>query len=118
MANIILRFDVQRFKKIFCLFLIQIFICLFSLNGKAQTILQGTVTDSVGNALEGIDVLVSKPEQSIVLAFSITDSLGHFQVELQSKSDSLEIKTNSLSYKNELYVVENKIKKFPLVFSR
>ena len=117
MANIVIRFDAQQFKRIFCLFLIQIFTCLFSLNGNAQTILQGTITDSVGNALEGIDVLVSKPEQNTILAFSITDSLGHFQVKLQSTSDSLEIRTNSLSYKDELYVVENKNQKLSFVLS-
>ncbi len=117
MANIYIGLDIQRFRKLFRLFLIQLFLGLFPLCGNAQTILQGTVTDSVGNALEGINILVSKPAKSIVLAFSVTDNLGHFQVKLQSTSDSLEIRTSSINYRNELCVVENKNQKLTFVLS-
>ncbi len=112
MANIYLC----RRISLFGILLIQ-FLFLFPCSGNAQTVLQGTVSDTTGNALEGIYILISEPGKSIVLAFSVSDKLGRFQVKLKSSSDSLEVKTNSINYKSKQYFVKNKDQKLTFVLS-
>ena len=89
------------------LYILVVFLFL-SLWGNAQTELQGTVSDKKGTPLEGIHILVGNPNTTIILAFAATDSKGHFRVKVQTTSDSLEIKTSSINYRNEHYTILNK----------
>ncbi len=108
---------VNRNRSPFNTFIIQFIFLLFPLLGSAQTVLQGTVSDSTGKTLEGIHILISEPGKNIVIAFTVSDNLGRFQVKLKSLSDSLEIKTSSINFRNSIYYVENKNQNLTFILS-
>lgn len=108
---------VNRNRSPFNIFIIQFIFLVFPLFGNAQTILQGTVSDTTEKALEGVHILISEPGKNIVIAFSVSDNLGRFQVKLQSSSDSLEIKTSSINFRNKIYYVENKNQNLTFILS-
>ena len=69
--------------------------------GMAQTTLEGTVTNTDGEALPNINILIYPAGSNVLIAFAVSNSNGSFQANVRSASDSLDIETSSVHYRNE-----------------
>lgn len=69
-----------------------------------NTIVSGTVTDTLNNALENANIIAMPKSQSLSLQFSITDNKGHYKLQLDKSSD-WEITVSYLSHLDKTFVL-------------
>ncbi|NCC74098.1 MAG: TonB-dependent receptor [Sphingobacteriia bacterium] len=95
-----------------------IFIWLIAINILGQTTLQGCVSDTTGEGLPRINILVYLPEGKALIAFAVSDEKGYFSTDVNSPSDSLKIEVSSINYRKEIKTIANKTQtlNFRLVF--
>jgi hypothetical protein len=65
---------------------------------QGQIKIQGTVTDTAGVTIAGINVMLTPKNQNNILAFSVSDSNGYFQLSHAKTVDSLQIIATGLDY--------------------
>ena len=75
--------------------------------GMAQTTLEGTVTNTDGEALPNINILIYPAGSNVLIAFAVSNNTGGFQALVRSASDSLDIETSSIHYRNERRTIAN-----------
>lgn len=84
-----------------------LFVSFFSASVLGQTVLQGWVSNTSGEALPRINILVYLPENKILIAFAVSDEKGYFHTDVNSPSDSLKIEVSSINYRNEFKTISN-----------
>ena len=72
-----------------------------------QVTLQGQVTNTKGEPLSRINILVYQPDGKILIAFAVTDENGNFITYVKSPSDSLLIEVSSINYRNVKKMIAN-----------
>ncbi|MBO5810114.1 MAG: hypothetical protein J6R32_04715, partial [Bacteroidales bacterium] len=77
------------------LFLILI---LVSMKVQSQTVIKGNITDTSGEPLFNVSVLVYNAGSNLIIAYGFSDIDGNYEINFNSPSDSLDIKTNSSFY--------------------
>lgn len=92
------------FREIF-LFLISIFTISI---GYSQKEISGQVFDDQGEILSGATVMVSKDSVSSILAYSISDANGKFQIAVKNESDSLFLKVSYMGFGTFKKTIQNK----------
>ena len=85
----------------FLVFLLPVFTSL------AQTTLEGTVTNTEGEALPNINILIYPAGSNVLIAFAVSNSEGSFQAHVRSASDSLDIETSAIHYRSERRTIAN-----------
>jgi len=82
-------------------------VMLFSPMVSGQVSIKGRILSKSGEALSRINVIVYPPKMNTMIAFAISDDNGYFEVKVNSKTDSVVLKTSSISYRNESRTVPN-----------
>ena len=75
---------------------------------KATTLLYGTVTDSTGAPLAGLD-LVASDERFLFNAFAVTDSSGHYVIAISSGVWAVDASGSGLSTRQDLAPLPKKL---------
>ncbi|MBQ3595544.1 MAG: hypothetical protein II981_09070, partial [Bacteroidales bacterium] len=65
---------------------------------QAQTVIKGNITDTSGEPLFNVSVLVHNAGSNLIIAYGFSDIDGNYEISFNSPSDSLDIKTNSSFY--------------------
>ena len=65
---------------------------------QAQTVIKGNITDTSGEPLFNVSVLVHNAGSNLIIAYGFSDINGNYEISFNSPSDSLDIKTNSSFY--------------------
>lgn len=73
---------------------------LFILSGKAQSIIEGTVKDSLGNTLQAANIYIQKENNAAIIAYSYSDDQGYYQLKI-NKSGTYVLNVSGLPYKKE-----------------
>ena len=90
-------------------FLIGLSICSTSV--VAQTVIQGTVTDVQGKAVDAYVTVTPKSErqgQAGIIGFADTDEKGHYRVEFRTDADSVTVTAAGLAIGQQVRVVANR----------
>ncbi|MBR4337751.1 MAG: carboxypeptidase regulatory-like domain-containing protein [Bacteroidaceae bacterium] len=89
-----------------CAFLFLFFAIVHVMAG-AQTVIQGTVTDAQGKAVDAYVTVAPKGVQGII-GFADTDEKGHYRVEFRTDADSVAVTTAGLAIGQQVRVVPNR----------
>ncbi len=73
----------------------------------AQTVIEGTVTDSFGQAVDAF-VTVGPKGTGGILKYADTDDKGHYRLEFRTTADSLTVTASGLTIGNRACVVANR----------
>jgi len=90
-------------------FLIGLSICSTSV--VAQTVIQGTVTDAQGKAVDAYVAVTPKSVrlgQAGIIGFADTDEKGHYRVEFRTNADSVTVTAAGLTIGQQVKVVPNR----------
>ena len=81
---------------------------LIAVSGRteAQTVVEGTVTDSLGMAVEAY-VTVSPKGTGSIIGFADTDAKGNYKLEIKTTADSLTVTASGLTIGNQVKFVAN-----------
>lgn len=75
----------------------------------AQTVIEGTVLDSLGHTIEAyVTVSPRGAGGGSILGFSDTDSKGHYRLEFTAEADSLAVTAAGLTIGNHVKIVANR----------
>ena len=74
---------------------------------RAQTVIQGTVTDAQEKAVDAYVTVAPKGVQGII-GFADTDAKGHYRVEFRSDADSVVVTAAGLAIGQQVRVVTNR----------
>ena len=82
---------------------------LIAVSGRteAQTVVEGTVTDSLGMAVEAY-VTVSPKGTGSIIGFADTDAKGNYKLEIKTPADSLTVTASGLAIGNQVRLVANR----------
>ncbi|MBR1666666.1 MAG: hypothetical protein IJ693_00150 [Bacteroidaceae bacterium] len=80
---------------------------------KAQTIIDGTVTDSLGMAVDAY-VTVAPKGMGNIIGFADTDAKGHYQLQFRSEADSVVVTAAGLAIGNVSRIVVNKTQRLDI----
>ena len=83
-----------------------------------QVTLEGQVADPDGKAIQNINILIYPKDRQVLIAFAVSDAQGRWRTTVSSASDSLDIETSSVHYRNERLRVANRSQtvQFALVY--
>ncbi|CAM1366012.1 conserved exported hypothetical protein [Tenacibaculum litopenaei] len=84
-----------------------IFILLFSSLSYAQTRIKGTVVDENNGPLQGCSVTVTRVNNSVILAYAISDSQGLFELQLDSKYTEIQLNTSYIGFQKQSKTLAN-----------
>ena len=87
--------------------LITTILALAALTANAQTVIEGTVTDSLGHAVDAY-VTVAPKGTGNILGFADTDAKGYYKLSFKSTADTLVVTAAGLSVGNVSRIVANK----------
>ena len=87
--------------------LITTILALAALTANAQTVIEGTVTDSLGHAVDAY-VTVAPKGTGNILGFADTDAKGYYKLSFTSTADTLVVTAAGLSVGNVSRIVANK----------
>lgn len=84
----------------------------------AQVTLEGRVVSLEGEALHNINILIYPRDRQALVAFAVSDAQGRWRTTVNSASDSLDIETSSVQYRNERRRIANRSQtvQFELVY--
>ena len=68
----------------------------------AQIVFSGKITSSNNQAVQGASIVLIKPNQSIILAFAISDNNGMYQITCNANPDSVNIKISAIGFADAL----------------
>ena len=74
---------------------------------KAQIVIEGSVTDSLGMAVDAY-VTVSPKGTGNIIGFADTDAKGHYKLEIKTTADSLTVTASGLTIGNHVKFVANR----------
>ena len=74
---------------------------------KAQTVIEGIVTDSLGVAVDAY-VTVSPKGMSNIIGFADTDAKGHYRLQFRSEADSVVVTAAGMAIGNVSRIVANR----------
>ncbi len=89
-----------------CAFMFLFFAIVHGMAG-AQTVIQGTVTDAQGKAVDAYVTVAPKGVQGII-GFADTDEKGHYRVEFRTDADSVTVTAAGLAIGQQVRVVANR----------
>jgi hypothetical protein len=72
---------------------------------QGQITIQGTITNKSGAALSGISVILSPVGQNNILAYSLSDRNGNYQLNYNGQEDSLQLMVNGFDYEKIVRVI-------------
>ena len=85
-----------------------LFLLLFvGATASAQTVVQGTLTDSLGAAVPGASVTLSTTTSSKLLGYSITDASGYYKISATTDADSLLLHFRLMGFKAQVRRLQN-----------
>jgi hypothetical protein len=64
----------------------------------SQKAISGKITDSLGKPITSASVTISKINSPIIIAFSITDNAGSYEIKWQDDADSVTLAVSALNY--------------------
>ncbi|GHT60329.1 hypothetical protein AGMMS50239_09110 [Bacteroidia bacterium] len=72
--------------------------------GYAQetVVIKGTITDKEGKAIEGVSVVLNPQNKTAVLAYSMSDGKGYYQLDYSGNVDSLQLALTSFDYEKAI----------------
>ncbi|MBQ8050677.1 MAG: TonB-dependent receptor [Bacteroidaceae bacterium] len=76
-------------------------------SSSAQTVIEGTVTDSLGQAVDAF-VTVGPKGTGGILKYADTDAKGHYRLEFRTTADSLTVTASGLTIGNRARIVANR----------
>lgn len=80
-----------------------------------QVQIAGKVLSENRAGIPNIHVMVYKPGDAVIQAFAISRKDGSFALKVNTKSDSLLIKTSSVQYRNESLMIKNEIRELEII---
>ena len=83
----------------------------------AQTVIDGSVTDSLGAAVDAY-VTVSPKGTGNIIGFADTDSKGYYKLEIKSTADSLTVTASGLTIGNHVKFVANRSQRIDFRMNR
>ncbi len=83
---------------------------LFSSFCFSQTEINGRIVDEDNNPLQGTSIVVTKTKGNIILTYAISDTNGIYSLDINSKSDSLQINVSYIGYAKQVKNISNKNK--------
>ena len=90
-------------------FLIVTFCLMFFCNhARGQINISGTVTNAEKKPLQGINVIVSNKNQNNILAYTVTDKNGYYQVSCIIDVDSIQMTLTGFNYGKTIRIVPAK----------
>ena len=85
-----------------------ILLLLFGHVLSAQTVISGHVKDTEGEPLSNINMLVYKAGSPTIVAHAVSDSDGHYSLNVNVEADSLDIATSSLFFEKQAKRIANR----------
>lgn len=82
-------------------------LAIFSMSVSAQTIIEGSVLDAQGKAVDAY-VTVASRNAGTIIGFADTDSKGHYKLEFTAQDDSVTVTATGMSIGNQVKVVKNR----------
>ena len=92
----------KRMSLIFVLILL-----LFSIGVQAQTVINGRVSDTSGEPIPNLSVLVHIAGSDLIMAYGFSDIDGNYTISSNLTADSLDVKTNSSFFEKKTLRVPN-----------
>ncbi|MEO7046527.1 MAG: carboxypeptidase-like regulatory domain-containing protein, partial [Ferruginibacter sp.] len=85
-----------------------IFLFLFATHmALGQNIITGNVTNTSGVPINSANVVLTKKNENVIIAFAITDSKGNFKISYNLAADSITVKVIALGYADKLIPIAN-----------
>lgn len=81
-------------------------LAIFSMSVSAQTIIEGSVLDAQGKAVDAY-VTVASRNAGTIIGFAETDNKGHYKLEFTAQGDSVTVTATGMSIGNQVKVVKN-----------
>jgi hypothetical protein len=97
-------------------YLLLVFILFFT-DVYSQTLLSGTIKNSVGNDLSGATVTVSKDSTGVILAYGISGTDGDFRIKLNSDVKTVFLKVSYIGYATWTKQIQKKDQKLELILT-
>ncbi|MBQ8760728.1 MAG: carboxypeptidase regulatory-like domain-containing protein [Bacteroidales bacterium] len=92
----------KRMSLIFVLILL-----LFGIGVQAQTVINGRVSDTSGEPIPNLSVLVHIAGSDLIMAYAFSDIDGNYTISFNLTADSLDVKTNSSFFEKKTLRVPN-----------
>lgn len=92
----------KRISLIFVLILL-----LFGIGVQAQTVINGRVSDTSGEPIPNLSVLVHIAGSDLIMAYAFSDIDGNYTISFNLTADSLDVKTNSSFFEKKTLRVPN-----------
>ena len=86
-------------------FAILVSLC-FKIHGQIK--IEGTITNSAKTPLQAINVILSNKNQNNILAYTLTDKNGRYELTCQTNADSLQITLTNMEYEKTIRIVPAK----------
>ncbi|WP_223033651.1 carboxypeptidase-like regulatory domain-containing protein [Hanstruepera marina] len=83
--------------------------------GNSQTQLSGTVKDSSDNPVESATVIIKKTNTQVIIAYTVTDELGGFSIQIDSVVKGLEMEIQSLGFMTWKNILEAQKTHFDII---
>lgn len=80
-----------------------------------QNIFTGNVTNTSGVPINSANVVLTKKNENLIIAFAITDSKGNFKISYNIAADSITVKVVALGYADKLIPIANTTQQLKLV---
>lgn len=82
------------------------FLCLTDIS--AQTLLSGTVVDSLNQPVRSVSITYSKPHAASISGFTQSDDKGKFSLKISLQEDRVQLNFNHLTYGKKTIIIPNK----------
>ncbi|NAW50717.1 hypothetical protein GNY06_04720 [Elizabethkingia argentiflava] len=84
------------------------FSLLITLSSLAQTTITGKVSDLQGNSLANASVTVEIPNNSVIIAYNITDAKGYYKIVFNSSLQKINLRVKAFNKKTQIKIVDNR----------
>jgi hypothetical protein len=110
-----------RYRKAIGLFFLSMLTCYYA---QGQIKIQGDITNTAGAPVPGVSVILSPVGQNNILAYSLSDKDGKYQLNYNGREDSLQLMVSGFDYEKVVQIVAGisqtldfSIKEQPIVLS-
>ena len=88
---------------------------LFSVSrAQGQTIIEGTVTDSLGRAVDAF-VTISPKGTGNIIGYADTDAKGYYKLQFKSETDTIVVTAAGMGIDNVSHIIDNKSRRLDIM---